>query len=174
MAGRTSSEWRRFVANEPEAQIEYRTLEIWHWQLDRVYRYVDKYNGIELTIEDGAPRDENKTVLFEASSLQIVEPAEREDSEQTLSVSFGNVDGTIHEIIDQIEGAGFFGEVDIVYRKYYSGDISQPATPPLYLFASELSFNDPSTVVFSAEDTDLSQKRAGENYTVERFPGLRE
>lgn len=174
MTGRTSSEWKRFVANAPEAQIEYRTIEIWHWQLDQVYRYVDAYNDMELIIEDGAPRDENKTVTFTASSLQIVEPAEREDSEQALAVSFGNVDGTIHRIVDQISGAGFFGEVDVVYRKYYSGDISQPATPPLYLFASELSFNDPTVVTFTAEDTDLTQKRAGENYTIEQFPGLRE
>lgn len=170
----TRDEWQRFVANAPEAQREYRTLEVWHGQLDRVYRFVSNYTPVEFTLEDDAPRDRGKLVPFDASTLQIVEPAERQDAEQALQVDFGNVDGTIHSILDQISGPGYFEAVQIIYRKYYSGDLSQPAVPSLRLFASGMSFSGPTTVSFTAEDVDLSQKRAGSLYTSEAFPGLRE
>jgi len=170
----TLEQWQRFVANVPEAQREYRTLEIWHPQLERVYRFVTNYFVLIATLEGDAPRDPGDDVVFTGSTLRIVEPAERQDVEQTLQVEFGNVDGTIHEITDQISGLGYFTGVEVVYRKYYSGDLSQPAVPPLYLYAAALAFSGPTSVSFTAEDVDLSQKRAGKLYTGELFAGLRE
>lgn len=166
--------WERFVVNAPESQREYRTIEISHPQLDQVYRFVSNYKDLQATLESDAPRNPSELVTFRGVTLAITEPAERHDSEQALVVDFGNVDGTIHNILDQISGSGFFTQVDIVYRKYYSGDLTQPAVSPLYLFASKVSFEGPTTVSFTAEDTDLSQKRSGIIYTVEDFPGLRE
>ena len=171
----TITEYRRFLANEPEAQIEFRTIEIFHPQLSRVYRFVKANAGVlSFVLEDTAPRNAGETVEFTAATMAIVEPSERNDSEQILSVDFGNTDGIIHEIADQITGAGFFEQVSVVYRKYYSGDLSAPAASPLYLFASNLAFDGPTSVSFTAEDTDLSSKRAGSLYTFELFPGLRE
>lgn len=170
----TLTEWQRFVANAPEAQREYRTLEIYHPQLDTVYRFVVNYCNKAFTLEEDAPRNAGESVEFEAATLNIVEPAEREDSEQALQVEIGNVDGRVNDIIEQISGVGFFTSVDVVYRKYYSGDLSGPAVPPLYLFASNLVFSGPTSVAFTAEDVDLSQKRAGEIYDPVNFPGLRD
>ncbi|MCK4621332.1 MAG: DUF1833 family protein [Desulfuromonadales bacterium] len=170
----TRAQWKRFVSHVPEAQREYRTLEIWHPSLKQVYRFVKNYTDVTFGLESDAPRHAGSNVLFRGVTLEITEPAEREDSEQVLSVRFGNVDSTIHEILDQITGTGFFTEINIVYRKYYSGDLSQPAVAPLYLFAASIGFDGPASVSFSAEDADLSQKRSGILYTVEAFPGLRE
>lgn len=170
----TLAQWQRFVANAPEAQREYRTIEVWHAQFKKMYRFVSNYNDVTFGLESEAPRNPGSNKVFSGVTLQITEPAEREDSEQALSVEFGNVDSVIHEILDQISGTGYFTEVEIVYRKYYSGDLSQPAVPPLYLFASNISFNGPTSVAFTAEDADLSQKRSGTIYTVEAYPGLRE
>lgn len=139
-----------------------------------VERFVSNQKDKSFILEDTAPRNPGETVLFTASTLEIVEPAERNDSDQSLSVNFGNVDGRIHDIIDQISGQGFFAQVQIVYRKYFSGDLSAPAAQPLYLFASTLAFDGPTSVSFTAEDTDLSAKRAGTLYTFEQFPGLRD
>lgn len=163
--------WERFVTNFPESQREYRTIEIWHPQFAQPYRFVSNYVNIDLTLEAGAPRDPSSSVTFTGSTLRIVEPSEREDMEQVLSVDFGNTDSTIHEIVDQVAGTGYLSSAEVIYRKYYSGDLTEPATPPLYLFASSLDFNDTS-VSFSAEDADLSQKRSGVLYTLELFPGL--
>lgn len=169
-----SAQWRRFVANVPEAQREYRTIEVWHPQFETVRRFVSNSCDLRATLEVGAPRDPGRVVPFTASTLRITEPAERQDAEQALAVEFGNVDGTISDIIDQITGAGFLTGVDVVYRKYYSGDLTRPAVPPLYLFAASLAFSGPTSVAFTAEDVDLSQKRAGRLYTPADFPGLQE
>jgi len=165
--------WKRFLASNPEAQREYRTLELWHSQLAQTYRFVSNYSDINLTLESTAPRNPGQTVAFRGVTLEITEPAERQDAEQALSVIFGNVDDTVTDIMDQISGQGFLEPIQVVYRKYYSGDLSQPATSPLYLFASSVAFEGPAAVSFTAEDVDLSQKRAGTRYTLEQFPGLR-
>jgi hypothetical protein len=170
----TLNSWKRFLVGAPEAQREYRTIEIFHPQLDQVYRFVSNYIDVDFTIESTGPRNASESVTFRGVTMQITEPAERQDSEQNLSISFGNVDGTIHDIVDQITGQGFFDQIEIVYRKYYSGDLTQPAISPLYLFASNIAFSGPTEVSFTAEDVDLSQKRSGLVYTIEDFPGLKE
>lgn len=170
----TLAAWGRFVASVPEAQREYRTLEIHHPDLSQTYRFVSNYVNVDLTLEAGAPRNAGALVTFTAATLRITEPAEREDAEQVLGVTFGNADGTVHDIIDQITGTGFFSPAEVIYRKYYSGDLTEPAVAPLYLFAASLGFDGPTAVTFSAEDIDLAQKRAGTRYTLEEFPGLRE
>lgn len=139
-----------------------------------VQRFVSDYTDKSFGLESTAPRNPGQNVLFTAATLEIIEPSERNDSDQALSVTFGNVDGRIHDIVDQITGQGFFDQVQIVYRKYFSGDFTQPATQPLYLFASTLAFDGPTSVSFTAEDTDLSAKRSGTLYTFEQFPGLKE
>ena len=170
----TTEQWRRFVANAPEAQREYRTLEIWHPQFATVRRFVSNYCDLTATLEAGAPRDPGRAVVFTGATLSITEPVERQDAEQSLAVEFGNVDGVVSELVDQIAGLGYLTGVDVVYRKYYSGDLTTPAVPPLYLFAASLAFSGPLSVAFSAEDVDLSQKRAGRLYTPADFPGLQE
>lgn len=170
----TTGQWRRFVANAPEAQREYRTIEVWHPQFDTVRRFVANYCDITATLEQDAPRDPGLPVLFTAATLRITEPVERQDAEQALAVEFGNVDGAISELVDQIAGIGFLTGVDVVYRKYYSGDLERVAVPPLYLFAASLAFSGPTSVAFTAEDVDLSQKRSGRLYTPADFPGLQE
>ena len=170
----TLEEWRKFLANETESQREYRTIEIFHPQLSQVYRFVSNSVDVSLTLESDAPRNPGETVVFEQASLGIVEPAEREDSEQTLGVKFGTVDGRLPAIVDQITGTGFFTPVQIVYRKYFSGDLTQPAVPPLLLSAANLDFDGPTSVELTAEDADLSQKRSGRLYRLEVFAGLAE
>jgi len=170
----TLAAWERFVASVPEAQREYRTLEIWHPDLSQAYRFVDNSLDVAFTLEAAAPRNAGQSVTFVGVTLQITEPADRQDAEQTLTVRFGNTDGTMQGIIDQISDAGYFTPVQVVYRKYYSGDLSAPAVPPLYLFATSLGFDGPTSAAFGAEDIDLSQKRSGALYTLEDYPGLRD
>lgn len=170
----TLDEWKRFTVGAPESQREYRTIEVSHPQLDQTSRFVVNHVDVDLTLESTAPRNAGETVTFRGVTMSITEPAERQDSEQVLGITFGNVDGTIHDIIDQITGSGFFQQIEIIYRKYYSGDLTVPAVSPLRLFASNVGFNGPTDVSFTAEDVDLSQKRSGLNYIIEQFPGLKE
>ena len=78
----------------------------------------------------------------------------------------------MHSFIDGSTGKGFLKEVDFVYRKYYSEDLSEPIVNPVYLFVNQPSFDGLTAASFTASDTDLSLKKAGTIYTLEDFPGL--
>lgn len=168
----TLEAWKRFVSHEPQGQIEYRTIEVWHPDFDQAYRFVNEYTNQSFIIESGAPRNAGETVVFDAANLNIVEPAERNDGEQVLSIRMGDVDDRLNGIIDSITGVGFLSVVEVIYRKYYSGDLSAPVTAPLYFQASSLAFDGAGKVTFTAEDSNLSKKRPGALYLLENFPGL--
>lgn len=168
----TVDEYKKFITNEPESVIEYRTFELNHPNFDQPYRFVNAYKDKTLTLEAGAPSNPSEAVVFTASTLDITEPAERQDGEQLLTVSFGNTAGTIHEILDQVQGNGFFTEASVIYRKYFSSDLSIPVTTPLYLFASGINFDGIESVSFIAQDSNLNSKAVGIIYTTNLFPGL--
>jgi hypothetical protein len=131
-------DYKKFVTNEPEAIIEFRTIEIYHPDLSQTYRYVSSALPKSFTLESG----------------------------------FGNTDNRIQDIVNQITGTAYFTPTEIVYRKYISSNTSEPALPPLYMYASSVSFNGPSSAEFTAEDANLSIKRSGAIYTSNDFPGL--
>ncbi len=162
----TIAAYDRFLASSPQAQREIRTIEISHPDLSQVFRFAQDYNDLTATLEDLT------VVTFTAATLEITEPAERNDSEQNLQIKMGAVSDELQDIIDQITDQGFLTELKIVYRKYYSEDLTQPAATPLILFGSTISFEGSESVSFVAEDTDLSNKRSGQLYTLTEFPGL--
>lgn len=162
----TLEEYKRFVASAPESAREIRTIEVAHVDLDRVYRFVQDYSDFTAQIETG------ESVTFKAAGLRIIEPSERNDSEQALQVSMGAVSDELQSILDQISGLGYMSEIKVTYRKYYSLNLTKPAVPPLVLYGSDISFNNSEEVSFVAEDTDLSNKRSGQLYTLAEFKGL--
>ena len=167
----TLEEYQRFIVNEPEAQREIRTIEVYHSSFG-ARRYVNGYEGIALTIEDGAPRSPGSRAYFSPAHLSISDAAERGDSDQLVTITMGVVDGQVNDLISKISGDGFLEEIEVIYRKYYSGDTSQPAINPSYLYLSNISFENGKTATITAEDINLEQKRAGTIYTIEQFPGL--
>jgi hypothetical protein len=153
--------WKRFLASAPEAQREIRTIQIEHVDLAESYYFVQDYNDF---VAEG--------ITYKAAGIIITEPAERNDAEQSLQISMGAVTGELQDIIDQITDTGYMNELTTTYRKYYSGDLTQPAVAPLVLYGSGISFDGSERVSFSAEDTDLSNKRSGFLYTINKFPGI--
>ena len=168
----TIEQYRRFVANEPEADIEYRTIELWHPDFDQIYRFVNNYTDLAAGLESTAPRNAGETVVFTAAGIVIEEPQERNDADQVLTINMAAVDDTLDDIIEQISGTGFLEQMQVVYRKYYSRVLTEPAVTPLYLFGSGIAFENTESATFTAEDTDLSMKRSGIIYTTELFVGL--
>lgn len=167
----TLEEYQRFIVNEPEAQREIRTIEIYHSSFG-VKRYVDGYKNVYAGIEEGAPRNAGRNRYFTRAHLSIEDPAERGDSEQALTVTMGVADGELNGFIDKIIGAGYLEQIEVIYRKYYSGDLTQPAVTPSYLYASNLSFENGTIATLTAEDINLEGKRAGAIYTLEKYKGL--
>tara|TARA_R110002096_G_scaffold265447_3_gene458967 strand:- start:993 stop:1538 length:546 start_codon:yes stop_codon:yes gene_type:complete len=157
----TLNSWKQFLASAPESQREIRTIEIDHVDLPAPQYFAQNYTDF---IAEG--------VTYKAAGLVITEPAERNDSEQNLSISMGAVTDELQAIIDQITEQGFLSELKVTYRKYYSGDLSEPAITPTILYGSSITFENSDRVSFVAEDTDLTNKRAGKLYTLSLFPGI--
>ena len=168
----STAEYKRFVQNETESFIEFRTLELYHPQFASVYRFVNQKLDQTFTLEAGAPRDPSAPVLFTAAGFRVTEPTEQEESDQPLEVTFENVDSTVQDILDQISGSGYLEQVEVIYRKYYSNDTSEPAISPLYLNASVINYASATEAGFTAEDINLTTKRVGRIYTTEVYPGL--
>lgn len=166
-----SQEYRRFLASAVFAEREFRTIEIHHTDFSETLRFVRDYEDQTLTLEPTAPRNPSTAVLFTALSMNIKEPGETQDVDQVLKVDLGAIGNEVQDQIDQITTSETFTPIEVIYRKYYSGDISEPVLI-IQLSASVLQFQGYSSVAFTAEDVDFSNARSGELYTLERFPTL--
>ena len=109
----TIDQYKKFVANEPEAQREVRTLEIYHPDFSQIYRFANQYDDFTATLETTAPRNAGEDATFTASTLLIEEPAERNDADQVISVTVGATDDVLAEIIDQVSGSGFLEQIQV-------------------------------------------------------------
>ena len=165
-------EYRKFVANAPEAQREYRTIELYHPDFTQVLRFVRDFGNVDLTLESDAPRDPSMSVTFTAIAMNITEPGESGEIEQILTVDLGAVGGEASNQIAMITESGSLVPVELIYRKFYSGDLTEPVLV-LSLSVADISFKDYNAVSFTGEDINFANKRAGEIYLTERFVGLR-
>ena len=157
----TSEDYKVFLASAPTDQREYRTLELSHPDFAETLFFVqDKLN-----------RSLGGQV-YTALSMDVTEPAERDDADQVLSVTLGAVGNEVQDQVSQITPLGSFTPISLIYRKFYSSDETTPVLT-LSLSIGTLNFNAYSEVSFTGEDTDFINKSAGELYLTERFTGLR-
>jgi hypothetical protein len=163
--------YRRFLANGPVAEREIRCIELYHSAFSSVQRFVQDLVDQNLTLEATAPRDPSATVLFTAISMSIKEPFEEANTDPVLAVTLGAVGNEVQDQINGFDADDYMEPVQFIYRKYYSGDLSEPVMV-LNLDVTGLSFNGYTQVQFSAEDIDLTNKRSGRVYTLEDFPSL--
>jgi len=166
-------EYKKFVNSMPEAQREFRTIELFHPDFTSLLRFVKDFEDVNLTLESTAPRDPSSSVLFTALAMEVNEPGENGQIEQVLGVSLGAVGNEVNTQLDEITEDGSLIPVELIYRKYYSGDLTEPVLV-ISLSVADISFEGYSNVSFTGEDVDFAIKRAGELYTVERFPGLKD
>ena len=168
----SEDEYKKFVNSMPEAQREYRTIELSHPDFSGVLRFVKDFINVDLTLESTAPRDASTPQTFTAISMDLNEPGENGQVEQVLTVTLGAVGNEVNTELANITESGALIPVELIYRKYYSGDLSTPVLV-LSLSVAAVSFKGYDNVAFTGEDVDFAIKRAGELYTIERFPGLR-
>jgi len=164
-------EYKKFVSSMPEAQREFRTIELFHPDFG-LLRFVRDFKDISLTLESTAPRNPSTSVTFTAISMSINEPGENGEIEQIISVSLGAVGNEINSKLEQITGSGSLTPIELIYRKYYSGDLTEPVLV-LNMSVADVSFKGYEAVTFTGEDSNFAIKRAGELYLIERFPTLR-
>ena len=166
-----SSAYKRFLASVPTAQREYRTIEIFHPQFSGMLRFVQDKELVEFKLEATAPRGSRTIASFFPLSMEIKEPGETDQLDSALLVRLGAVGGEVFSELNRINGSGFFTPIEVIYRKYYSGSLANPMIV-MYLSAKNIVFEGYSTIMFNAEDLDLSNTQAGEFYLLSRFPQL--
>jgi len=167
----SSDEYKKFVSSMPQAQREFRTIEIFHPDFADLLRFVQDFTGGNFTLESTAPRNPGASVFFDAIAANMIEPGENGGIESALTVNLGAVANEVNDQIDLITPDGALIPIEVIYRKYYSGDLSTPVLV-LNLSASQINFEGYTSVGFIAEDSNITTKRAGELYTLERFPTL--
>lgn len=168
----STDEYKKFVASMPQAQREFRTIEIFHPDFSSLLRFVQDFTSDSFTLESTAPRNPGASVVFDAIAAKIIEPKEAGGIDSVLTVDLGAVGNEVNDQVDQITPDGALIPIELIYRKYYSGDLTTPVLV-LTLSVSEINFQGYSGVGFLAEDSNLTTKRAGELYTIERFPTLK-
>ena len=173
----TFDEYVKFKVNKTQAQRELQTLEIYHPANGQVIRLVLDYSPYLATLELTAPRNASELVTFEPFAGNITESTESNDAEQSISIDVADINSLVQQYLSVLDGWDWFTPIEVIYRKYWSGDNSQPAIPASYLFATTPSYENsdgesPIKTSFLASDVDLSQKRAGIIYDVRSFPGL--
>lgn len=166
-------DYKIFAASAPESEREYRTIELYHPDFSSTLRFVADPSDRGLTLEADAPRDASTKVTFTAIYMKIIEPQESGQVEQTLSVSMGGVGGEINSILSEITESGRLTPIDLIYRKFYSGDGGLEPVIVVKLSVADVSMKGYEQVTFTGEDIDFATKRAGELYLIERFTGLR-
>lgn len=165
-------DYRIFTNSYPEAEREFRTIEIYHPDFSSLIRLVADYQDQTFTLEAAAPRDPSSDQLFSRAGLKIAEPSESGSVEQTLTVSMGGVGNVINDQLSQVTPDGSLTPIELIYRKYYSGNLDEPVLV-LTLSVADINFKSYEAVTITAEDVNFASKRAGELYTLERFEGLR-
>ena len=165
-------DYNKFLASKPAAEREYRTLEFYHSDFVTPLRFLADFGDGIFTLESTAPRNPSTVQLFTGLSMAINEPSENKDGLQALTASIGATGAELQDKLDLITPANAFEAVECIYRKYYSEDLTDPVLV-LYLSITSVEFNGYTKNTIVAEDQDLASKSAGELYTLDRFPGLR-
>jgi len=162
----------KFLANKPPHEREYRTLEFYHVDFPSPLRFVKDFTDIDFTLESTAPRDPSTLQSFAALSMSIVEPAENLDGVQILTCSIGATNDFLQDQLNLITPANVFEPVEVIYRKYYSGNLTEPVKV-LYLSMTSVEMQGYTKNSIIAEDQDIASKSSGELYTLDRFPTIR-
>jgi len=164
--------YRRFLASAPETQREIKTIEIYHVGFADRLLFVADSEPTRLTLEPDAPRDAGSTLVFTPLGVDFKEPSTKKDLEQVLTVTLGGVGMEVAGVINRLTPQHMLTPIDVVYRKYYSGDTSAPVRV-MYMSMSSVQFAGYASVRIVAEGADLMNKPSGIIYDLLNFPTLK-
>lgn len=151
--------------------VQLHTLEIRHPYFTQPIRLVLSHRNHTLTLEADAPLDAATPVEFIGASFSVEMPAVDENGQMRMRLTIDNVTG---EIEDELGPAVQQPNVaEITYRSFLDLDTSAPQLPILHMEVFEVSAGDMTidAVVGFGNFSNTAFPR--EDYTRQRFPGLR-
>lgn len=148
--------------------IQLELLEISHPNFTKTYRVVrNAIKGVAVTLETGAIE------AFEFYPLKIENAGVRDDLDQSITITLGDLGEVLPKELDEITSANGFDVKPIVtYRTYRSDDLTQPMYGPVLLEVTTFTFNREGSN-FEAQAPSLNVNKTGELYKMARFPMLR-
>jgi len=162
------SRYSEFFLNSRSNIVHLETLEISHPNFTKIYRVVrNSVNGLTAKLENGS------TVVFDYYPLKIENAGARDDLDQVINISIGDLGEIIPSEIDSVSQANSFSTKPIIiYRTYRSDDLNSPLFGPITLEVSSFSFTREGAS-FEARAPSLNVAKTGEIYKLDRFPMLR-
>jgi len=162
------SRYSEFFLRSQSHIIQYETIELSHPNFSQVYRVVRNCaDGLTATLETGS------TVSFIYRPILIRDRGLRDDLDQAMEISFGDVGTILPTELDRVREADNFDvKPTLLYRTYRSDDLTYPLFGPMRLEVHNLAFNEECCTI-SARAPLLNVNKTGEIYQFERFPMLR-
>lgn len=162
-------EYNRYFLASRTTVVQLETIEISHPAFSKTYRVVrNATKGVTVRLETGG------TASFEYYPLKIVPKAARDDLDQNITITFGDLGEILPLELDRV--MNYAGGMDIKpvvkYRVYRSDDLDHVLYGPLVLEVEAFTFNREGST-FDAKAPSLNLTRTGEIYSLTRFPGLR-
>lgn len=162
------SDYAEFFLNSKSSVVHLETIEISHPNFTKVYRVVrNATEGITVTLET------SDVVEFEYYPLMIESVGVKDDLDQGIRITLGDLGEVLPKELDEIVANSGFGIKPVVkYRVYRSDDLSRPVFGPVNLEVSNFAFTSEGAT-FEAAAPSININKTGEIYTLERFPMLR-
>lgn len=162
------TDYAEFFLNSKSSVVQLETIEISHPNFTQTYRVVrNAVEGITATLED------SQVVDFVYYPLNIESSGVKDDLDQILKITLGDLGEILPTELDQVASNSGFGTKPIIkYRIYRSDDLTRPLFGPITLEVSSFGFT-AEGVTFEAGAPSININKTGEIYTLERFPMLR-
>lgn len=162
------SEYSEFFLNSSSNTVQLETFELSHPNFSKVYYVVrNAVNGITAILETLVSVD------FEYYPLRIESAGVKDDLDQSIKISFGDLGEVLPLELDLIENAeGFNVKPVLIYRTYRSDDLTAPLFGPIVLECVNFTFSKEGAT-FEAKAPSLNISKTGEVYNINRFPMLR-
>lgn len=144
------------------------TIEISHPSFERTYYLVKNHlKGFDAVLENGS------TVFFEYCPMQVGLGTVKDDLDQTIDVTLGDVGEIVGRELKKIRNnRDTTIKPTFIYRTYRSDDHNRIMYGPITLSIADFQIL-PSGCSFQAKADSLNVVKTGEIYDLDRFPMLR-
>ena len=159
------SRYSDYFLNSRSNVVQLELLEIYHPNMSKTYRIVrNSVLGVTVNLENG------QSAFFQYVPIKVENNGARDDLEQSLTITFGDLGEILPNEMDNIRSAnGFNTKASLIYRTYRSDDLSSPIFGPVYFEIESFSF-DWQGATFEAKAPSTNINKTGESYDLDRFP----
>jgi hypothetical protein len=161
------SDYSEFFLKTPANIVMLELIELSHPDFTKTYRLVrNATNGVTVTLETAA------SATFEYYPLKINKGDTRENLDQSITLTFGDLGEVLPNELDVVlEANNFVTKPILKYRIYRSDDLTAPLEV-ITLEVQSISFQKIGAVI-EARSKALNINKTGEIYTIDRFPMLK-